>query len=170
MQKYRIKPICITAMMTAMSIIVERMIVPTFQGQPFRFDLGNVPILVCGIACGPFWAGMCGVIGDILGCYFNGYAPFLPLTLSPLLVGVLPSFAVKMKKSRKVFFSSVVLTYLVAEIMWTPFALSMMKGTPYGAEFAVNLPAASIQTVVDIVLVYAIIKSRILERTGLVSK
>ncbi len=176
MQKQRIKAICMTAMMTALSIIIERLIVPTFQGQPFRFDLGNIPIVLCGVFCGPVYGALCGGISDILGCYFNGYAPFLPLTLSPVLVGAIP--AVIDRKCGRFFghrknialYISLVATYVAAEIFWTPFGLSLMKGTRYGVEFAINFPAACIQTVVDIVLIYVILKSRIIERTGLVSK
>lgn len=168
MQKSKIRSLCITSMMIALSIIVERLIVPTFQGQPFRIDFGNIPILVCGLACGPVFAGLCGAIGDILGCYFNGYAPFLLLTVSPVIVGLIPAFAAK--SSRRVYFAVLICTYIAAEILWTPFGLSLMRGTSYGAEFAINLPASLVQTVMDSVIIYCIIKSRILERTGIVSK
>lgn len=170
MQKTRIRALCVTAMMTALSIIVERFFVPTFQGQPFRIDFGNIPILMCGIACGPFWAALCGAVGDILGCYFNGYAPFPLLTVTPLLVGLIPAFAAKANINRKVYFTALVFTYIAAEILWTPFGLSVMRGTAFGAEFAVNLPAACLQTVVDPIIIYCILKSRVIERTGMMSR
>ena len=170
MQKSRIRLLCVTAMMSSLSIIIERLIVPTFQGQPFRVDFGNIPILMCGIACGPLWAGVCGALSDILGCYFNGYAPFIPLTLTPVIVGVLPAFALKSNATRRLYYAVLVCAYIVAEIFWTPLGLSLLRGTAYSAEFAVNLAAACVQTVTDPIIIYCIIKSRILERTGMISR
>lgn len=168
--KQNIRFLTITSLMTALSIIVERLIVPTFQGQPFRVDFGNVPILVCAFVCGPFYGALCGVAGDILGCFFNSYAPFLPLTLTPFLVGFVPGAFAKKYNKTGLFFVAVLAAYVVGEILWTPFALSLMKGTPYFAEFGVNLPAAALQTVLDPVIVFLVIKSRILEKTGVLSK
>ncbi len=168
--KQNLRFLTITAMMTALSIVVERFIVPTFQGQPFRIDFGNIPILICAFVCGPVYGALCGVLGDVLGCIFNNYAPFLPLTVSPLLIGFVPGVFSKKYKSETVFFISVFVTYVIAEILWTPFGLSLMKGTPYFAEFVVNLPAASFQTVVDPLIVFLIFKSHILEKTEVLSK
>ena len=168
--KQNLRFLTITAMMTALSIIVERLIVPTFQGQPFRIDFGNIPILVCAFVCGPVYGALCGVLSDVLGCFFNSYAPFLPLTLTPFLVGFVPGLVAKKYFKTVQFFVSVIATYVVGEVSWTPFALGLMKGTPYFAEFVVNLPAAALQTVIDPVIVFVIIKSRILEKTGVLSK
>lgn len=168
--KQNIRFLTVTAMMTALSIIVERLIVPTFQGQLFRIDFGNVPILICAFVCGPFYGALCGVAGDILGCFFNSYAPFLPLTLTPFLVGFVPGFFEKKYNKTRLFFVSVIATYIAGEILWTPFALSLMKGTPFLPEFVINLPAAALQTVLDPVIVFIILKSRILEKTGVLSK
>ena len=165
-----IRFLTITAMMTALSVVVERFIVPTFQGQPFRIDFGNIPILVCAFVCGPLYGALCGVLGDIIGCFFNSYAPFLPLTLSPFIVGFLPGLFSAKHKKLKVFFAMVLVAYVAAEILWTPYGLSLMKGTPYSAEFVINLPAATLQTVVDPLIVFLIIKSKVLEKTGVLSK
>ncbi len=168
--KQNLRFLTITAMMTALSIIVERFIVPTFQGQPFRIDFGNIPILICAFVCGPVYGALCGVLGDVLGCIFNNYAPFLPLTVSPFLIGFVPGVISKKHKSETIFFVSVFVIYVIAEVLWTPFGLSLMKGTPYFAEFVMNLPAASIQTVVDPLIVFLIFKSHILEKTEVLSK
>ena len=164
--KQNMRFLTITAMMTALSIIVERFFVPTFQGQPFRIDFGNIPILVCAFVCGPVYGALCGVLSDILGCIFNNYAPFLPLTLSPLLIGLVPGAFSKKYKSKKSFFIKIFVTYIIVEILWTPFGLCLMKGTPYFAEFGINLPAAALQTVIDPLIVFLIFKSRILEKMG----
>lgn len=165
-----LKFLTITAMMTALSVIIERFIVPTFQGQPFRVDFGNIPILICAFVCGPVYGALCGVLGDIIGCFFNSYAPFLPLTVSPLLIGLIPGFFSKKSNVKTIFFMSVFMTYIIAEILWTPFGLAIMKGTPYLAEFVINLPAAAFQTVVDPLIVFLIFKSHILEKMGVLSK
>lgn len=167
MQKQKIKALCITAMMIALSIIIERMILPTFQGQTVRFDLGNIPIVVCSVVCGPLYGLLCGIVSDTLGCYLNAYAPFVPLMLSPAMVGFFPGVVSRFTKKTLPFFGFLILTYTAAEIFWTPFALSLMKGTAYTTEFSINLPVATLQTVVDTLVIFAIIKSRILERTGL---
>lgn len=167
MQKLKIKQICITAMMIALSIIIERLIIPTFQGQPFRIDFGNIPIIACSIVCGPFFGAVCGGVADMLGCQLNGYAAFLPLTLSPVIIGFFSGVAAKLRKKSLIFFASLIATYIAAEILWTPFGLYLLKGTSYAVEFSLNFPAALLQTIVDPILIYALLKSRILERTHL---
>ncbi len=167
MQKLKIKQICITAMMIALGIIIERLIIPTFQGQPFRIDFGNIPIISCSIVCGPFFGAVCGAISDMLGCQLNGYTAFLPLVLSPVIIGFFSGVAAKFRKKSFVFFAILIASYIVAEILWTPFGLYLLKGTSYAVEFTLNFPAALLQTIVDPILIYALLKSSILERTHL---
>ena len=166
-KKISVRYLTATAMMIAISIILERLIFPTFQGQPVRFDLGNIPIVICSVLCGPVYGLVCGIASDFIGCYLNGYAPFVPLMLAPAMVGFFPGVVSRITKKSPVFFGALVLIYIAAEILWTPFGLSLMKGTPYGADFSVNLPAAALQTVVDTLIIFVIFKSKILERTGL---
>ncbi len=178
MQKQRIRAICMTAMLTALSIVLARMILPTGVGEIVRFNLGNIPIVLCSFVFGPFYAGICGALSDIVGCFFNGYAPYPPLTLSPILVGVLPvllsrileKISGKNYKSLAILSICMVVTNSVTALFWTTLCLSHMQNVSFFLLLSSRFPVNALRTVVEIVLIHIIFKSRILERTGLVSK
>ena len=167
-----------TAMMTSLSVVLARMILPTSVGEIARFSLGNIPIVICSLAFGPLYGGACGVISDIVGCFFNGYAPYLPLSISPFLVGVLPAlltkaFARLFGKERLSVFPfcvSMVVTNIITSLFWTTLCLSHMQGVDFFVLLYARIPMNTVRTVVEIILLHLIFKNRILERVGVVSE
>lgn len=172
MQKFKIRTITAVGMLTALSIVLTRFLVP-ISTDTLRFSLGNIPIILAGIIS-PLAGGICGALSDIIGCFFGGYAPFIPLTLSAVAVGVLPS--VLLRASEKFLHHGrtnlaivsivMVITNLLTSILWSTLCLHWLTGAPFTVLFLSRLPVNSLRTVAEIAILFIIFKSRVLERTG----
>lgn len=53
-----------------------------------RLDLAVLPAVVAAIAMGPVWSMSVYALTDLVGCLLNGYAPFLPILLCKILLGL----------------------------------------------------------------------------------
>lgn len=74
----------------AMNIVLSRFVsIPL--GPTLRVSISSVPIILCGLWMGPFIGGASGGIADLLGTAISGYAPNPLITLSAVLMGVIPA-------------------------------------------------------------------------------
>ena len=92
MPKNRLRIMTSVAMLTALSVIVERFL-PIVNTDTVRISLGNVPIVIASIFFGPIAGMLCGAISDLLGCLLSGYPPYPVLMLAPIMTGFIPGFA-----------------------------------------------------------------------------
>ena len=73
----------------ALNVILTRFVsIPI--GQIFRISIGAVPIILASLWLGPVAGGICGFLGDLIGCAVGGYAPNPLISVSSVMVGVLP--------------------------------------------------------------------------------
>ena len=54
-----------------------------------RLDLAILPVLFLAVAVSPVYTGAAYLLTDVVGCFLNGYPPFLPITLVKLVFGLL---------------------------------------------------------------------------------
>ncbi len=54
-----------------------------------RIDFAILPILFLAVWLPPIYTGAAYMLTDVVGCFLNGYAPFLPITLVKLAFGLL---------------------------------------------------------------------------------
>ncbi len=176
MFKISARHITIIGVLTALSIVLERFIgpmIPPLYTDSARFSLGNIPIILCSISCGILPGAVCGLISDVLGCFISGYPPYLPLLLSPVLMGILPKvlFTVLEKaglKKNTLISTSIVmiLTNIVSSVFWTTLGLSWMYGTSFTVQFLPRVPVIILTTLCETAIIYALLKSPIFERTA----
>ena len=159
----RLKVMTVGAMMAALSIILERFlpITPPSNMMDIRITLSNIPIILASVLVSPIAGALCGVVSDIIGCFISGYAPFPILTLAPLVMGLLPGIA--MGKKGKYSFVKVLLTitvtHILASVLITTLGLCVMKGAPFIPMLITRLPSCGINLVIDVTLVYILLKS-----------
>jgi len=77
-----------TAVLAAMGVALAYVPRILTVGGLARLDLAILPAIVAAVALGPLWS--CGVyaLTDLVGCLFNGYAPFLPILGCKILLGL----------------------------------------------------------------------------------
>ena len=164
--KVSLKALTTGAMMATLSIILERVvaIMPASNMMDIRISLSNVPLILAGILVSPVIGGLSGVVSDIVGCFISGYAPFPLLTLAPLVIGFLPGALLCKKENGyafgKVFFS-IVVSHILASVLITTYGLSIMRGVHFVPMLLSRLPSCGINLIIDITLVYLILKTPI---------
>ena len=109
----------------------------------------------------------------MLGCFISGYAPYPALLLAPVLTGILPKliFTVLEKLRLKKYtlidtILAITLTNLIASVLWTTLGLSWMYGTTFTAQFILRFHVIILTTVFEIIIIYTLLKSKIIERTA----
>ena len=81
----RLSTLVFCALLAAMTMIFKRFSVVNLDW--FRVSLENTPVLLSGILFGPIAGFVTGAVGDILGCFFCGFAINPVITLGMALVG-----------------------------------------------------------------------------------
>ncbi len=161
MKKLNVKTVVFAGVLIAMNIILTRFL---SIDLPFlRITFGPVPVFLAGLWMGPVVGGICGGIGDIIGCIIKGYAlnPFITLTsmLAGILAGVFKVYVFKGKLDIKKIAVIVSLHGLFGSMILTTIGLHIYNGTPY----VVMIPSRAVQTVclviANTILVHVLYKS-----------
>ena len=163
MSKKHLYNLTATAMMTALSIVFERIITitPAANTMDIRITLANIPIILAGIFVSPVMGAVCGVVSDLLGCVISGYTPFPILTLAPLVMGFLTGFVVKVYGERKLAESrvaarytllalSVAFSHIVSSFVITTYGLSVMRGVGFAPMFITRVPTMLVGVAIDV--------------------
>ena len=86
-----VKTIVSCALLTALSIILARLIIP-MPNEFTRFSLEAAPIFIAGMFFGPLAGALVGFSADAIGCLFSlyGYNPIF--SVPPILYGLCAGF------------------------------------------------------------------------------
>ena len=169
------KTLAYCALLAALSVVLARLIIP-MPNVTTRFSIEAVPIYLAGMLFGPMAGALVGFSADLVGCLFSGYGYNPLFCLPPILYGVfggllrrwlmgkpgLPRLAVS-------FLPPVVL----GSILWQSAALSYVynsKGS-FQASLVYFLSTRTVQfavtLVLDVLIIYLLMKSRVFDRMGL---
>ncbi len=164
-----IRRLTATAMLIALSVVFERLL-PIVDAPEMRLSLGNVPIALASLSISPLHGVVCGVIADVIGCFIKGYAPNPFLMAAPVAVGLLPAVFARICDKMKMgllpkLVCSMVLTNIIASGVLTPFGLSILYGSVFSVLFVTRIPTMVLGTVIEILVLYLIMKSSIITKT-----
>ena len=76
-----------SAFLAAISIVLGKYLAISL-GEVLRISFENLPILIAGIAFGPLWGCVVGVVADLIGCLLVGYAINPVVTLGAATIGL----------------------------------------------------------------------------------
>lgn len=160
MKKFNTKAMVTLAVLTALSIVLDRLLsVPI--GTNIRIHLGVVPVMLAGIWYGPIAGGVVGGLADFLGASVLSGLGFFPLLIiSPILKGVIPGLMGKLALDGKLLKVALVVfvNAVVTALLVTPLVLSYMYGNPFWTVFVSRLPFVLLQMALEIAVVYLMIK------------
>ena len=166
MKKFSTKTLILMALFAAISIILARFMV-IWITQSVRISFGNIPIILASLLLGPIAGGFTGAVADIVGAsFFSPFPWYPPLTISPILVGVLPALLKPLLLKRISLlrvYAIILITNLATSIGLTTLLLSQLYGTGYWELLAARAPVALIVTVVEGLLVYLLYRRLIRE-------
>ena len=153
--RFSAQTLAIAGVLVAMNIVLSRFVsIPI--GTSLRISVSSVPIILAGIWLGPVAGGCCGFLGDLLGCLISGYAPNPLLSVSAILMGVLPALLLKLFRVNSAkstenkfadfallylrFLAAIGLTMLVTSQGFSTYGLALMYGQPFWAQWFLRLP------------------------------
>lgn len=165
--KFTPQTLAIAGVLVAMNIVLSKFIAIPI-GDSLRITVSSVPIILAGIWLGPLAGGCCGFLGDFLGCLVSGYAPNPFISVSAILMGVLPALLLKLFRVRGGkttenkaaafafmylrFLAAIALTMLVTSQGITTYGLAVMYGRPFGAQWLLRLPQSVLLVFVNSLL------------------
>ncbi len=161
MKRINTKTLVVMALLAAISIILARFFV-VYLSSSIRISFGNIPILLASLLLGPLAGGLTGVVADVLGAtLFSPFGYYPPLSIPPLLVGILPAllkpYLLKEINFWRVYLV-ILLTDLVASMGLTTYLLSGMYGTGFLELLVARGPIALMISVVEGIVVYILYK------------
>jgi len=85
--KFGTKTLVIAALMTALSFLIGFVCKTYLTFGAIRITFENLPIIISGIAFGPFVGGAVGAASDIVSCLASGYSINPMITVGAAVVG-----------------------------------------------------------------------------------
>ena len=142
-----------TAVLSALSIVLSRFLSVNLWNMSIGFAF--IPILICGMLCGPFWSGVCGAVADLVGALLFPFGVYFPgFTAVAFLNGVIYGFVgITSNKCKKTLSFSLISLGLVtfSELLCSLTLNSLWINLLYGAGYIATLVSripVSIATVI----------------------
>lgn len=154
----RLKIMIHVAMLVAVEVVLSRFCSISTQFGKIGFSF--LPIAVCGMLFGPWWACLVGGVSDFIGAILFPVGPYFPgFTVSNALTGLL--FGIFLyghgKGWKRTLFAAVAANFGISLLLST-YWLHLLYGSPYFGLLPTRLAQAIIMTVVQLVLIRAVQK------------
>ena len=146
------------AVLVALEVILSRFLsIPT---QFMKIGFAFVPLAVCGMLFGPWWAALCGGLADFLGAILFPIGPYFPgFTLSNALVGMMFGYCLYQKFSGwKHIAKAVVVNNIVISLLLSTYWLHLLYGSPYLGLLPTRLGQSGVMIVLEFVVIRLIQK------------
>ncbi|HHX02138.1 MAG TPA: folate family ECF transporter S component [Firmicutes bacterium] len=126
------------AILVALSIVLSRVFsvrISLAGIEGIRIGLGGLPIILAGLALGPWHGGVVGALADVVGYMINPMGGFAPhFTLSAYLTGFIPGAVIWYVFQNKNRYWKLVLAILLGElvtnVILVPYFLYSLYGLP----------------------------------------
>lgn len=158
--KWNAKSIAMMGVLVALHIVANRMLAINLSPS-LRFSCSSSFVMPAGIWFGPAGGMIAGAPADLPGCVIGGYPPFLPLTVTPVLIGLLSGLAAPMLKKSKnilIYGGAVAVITLFASVLYGTWAQTLLRGMPFW-----SVGGRAVQgvctTIVNTLVVYALYRS-----------
>ena len=165
------KKLIFTALCVALGVVLPLF----FHGVPNAgqvFLPMHIPVLLCGLICGPLSGLCCGVLAPLLGNLISGMPPlaFLPSMLCELAVyGLVAGLLLKVFRGRAAVFCSLVGAMIAGRLVMGLLNALIFRAGEYGwamwltASFVTALPGIVIQLVILPIVIFALKKAKLIE-------
>lgn len=150
----------------ALSIVFGKFL--AFNPTPtIRISLENLPIIVAACAYGPVAGATVGVIADLIGCVYAGYAINPIITLGALTIGLVAGMASYIPAGKLLrSFSIVVLAHFTGSVTIKTIGLSVFYSTPFWITFGSRCIVYAITAFIEGILLYILISQNIIQKFG----
>lgn len=150
------------AVFAAMSIVLGKF-VPLINVDVLRFSFENLPILMAGIAFGPFVGALVGGCADIIGCLLVGYTINPLVTLGAVAIGffsgVISFYVIKDSLLPKVSLS-VGAAHIIGSVLIKSIGLAAYYSYPLYQLMLIRLLNYAILAVCESTVIYLLLKNK----------
>lgn len=151
-----------SALLIAMSIVLGKYLAIR-GGDILRFSFENLPILLAGMAFGPFVGVVTAVAADLVGCLLVGYAINPLVTVGAAVIGLLGGLLYrlfgKLPDGLRVLLT-VMLSHLVGSVLIKTVGLAVFYAMPLWQLMLWRLLNYAIVGTLEFLLLYAILKNK----------
>lgn len=163
------KTLVTAALLAAMSIVLARLLV-IWITPSVRISFGNLPIMLAGLMFGPIVGALVGAVADIIGAAFlSPFGWYPPLTLGPVLMGVIPALLRPLLRGGTGYFrvlAPVLTANVVSSMLVMTWVLSGYNGTPFLALITARVPLYLGITLVETLVITLLLKSPLMTAAG----
>jgi len=168
-----VKRSIITAACIALSVILP-MAFHSIQNAGSIFSPIHMPVLLCGLICGPAFGLLCGLVGPLLSSLFTGmptmaYLP--PMMVELAFFGLVGGLMINLIRTRKLYvdlYISLVVAMIAGRVVagiakaliFAPGSYSMAVWTT--SYFVTAWPGIIIQLALIPMIIFALMKARII--------
>lgn len=169
------KTLAYCALLAALSVVLARLVIP-MPNAFTRFSIEAVPIFLSGMLFGPVAGALVGFSADFVGCLFSGYG-YNPIFCVPPIIYGLCGGILTMITGKKTNLLGLIIGFLVPVLLgsigYQSFTLAAVYSPmeSYKASVLYFLASRGVQfgvtAVVDVLVIYLLLKSRVFDRLGL---
>ncbi len=163
--KFTTRQLVLMALLISITVILTRIasLRIAFAGvEGIRIGLGDLPIILAGMAFGPVSGGIVGAISDITGFYINPMGYYMPhFTLVRALNGIIPGimFMLSDKGYKRTLYIgwTVFVTLFITSILLTPYFLQLTFNMPIAVTIVPRIIALVVYTLTFPFIIHALL-------------
>ena len=157
MKKLNVKTIVFAAVLVAMNLVLSRVLAINI-GSTLRITVSATPIYLASLWFGPLVGGICGGLGDLLGCLIQGYAPN-PLILAGVIPAVFKKYVFRDKVNTWKIAVMLIVHGIVGSLGFTVVGLHVYYATPWSVLYATRVIQTIALTIANTILVSVLYQS-----------
>lgn len=170
-----VKKLNLTALCLALCVVLPLAFHLIPEGGSL-FSPMHIPVLICGLACGPVWGFACGVLGPVLSSFISGMpnAAYLPPMLVELAAyGLLTGTIMRIARTGKLYadlYISLGTAMLLGRVLaglarGFIFARGAFTVSMWAASyFTGSVPGIIVHLIIVPILYSALMKARLIDR------
>lgn len=145
------------SLMVSLNVILSRFL--SISTQEIKIGFSFIPVAIAAITLGPIYGGIVGGLGDLVGALLFPIGAYFPgFTLCAFLTGWIYGMILHKQQSNKRIIIAVVVSEVICSLLINTLWLTILYGMPYGATLMVRSVQSSIMTIVEIVVIGALVK------------
>ena len=157
MSKFTTRTLTLTALLTALEIVLSRFL--SISAWNMKIGFAFVPVVIAALLLGPVWAGVTAALADFLGAVLFPVGPYFPgFTLTAFLMGAVYGLFLYRRQSIGRILAAVAVHQLALSLLLNTLWISLLYGSPYGPLLITRLPQCALLAVVQIVVIQALVR------------
>ncbi len=152
------RKLTVMGVLVALHIVANRLLGIDLTPS-LRLTVSGSFIMLGGFWFGPVSGALVGGLADLVGCVLDGYAPYLLLTVSPVLMGVLAGLlAPVIRRSKNIFVygAAVAVIGILTTFLYSSWSFSVLYGSPFWVYAAPRGMQTAFSTVLNTLVVYSL--------------